>query len=127
MESDSDSGMVSSTKTTFMDLNDDCFADIFKYLSKFDLFVWREMHSRFIAPTERCFKQNFANHEFVIGEWSFLAKYPGFGVKRLIEYFGRFIKNVCLDRKFIEAIKSDLIAAENMPNVKRMWVLRCCQ
>lgn len=109
-----------------MDLNDDCLAEIFSHLSKFDLFLWRELHSRFIVPAELCFKRNFAKNEFVIGEWSSLWKWRGSGLKRVIDYFGNFINNVCIDRKFLEAIKNESITdsylAENMANVKRVWI-----
>lgn len=108
-----------------MDLNDNCLIEIFSNLSKFELFVLGEMRSRFIVPTEICYHRNFADKQFVTGEWS-LLKHRVSGLKFVIEYFGRSIRNVCLDRKFLQAIESESIAelflVENMPNVKRAWI-----
>lgn len=104
--------------TTILDLNDDCLIEVFQYLNMLELFVWREINSRFIVPTEICFEQNFADEIFDASEWH--------KIKPVIEHFGRFMKNVLVDEQFMDSLKNESITesflSENMANIERITI-----
>lgn len=114
---------------TIMDLDERCLTEIFQYLNKFDLFALRQTNDRFIEPTERCFKNNFADEFFDVSEWHTYtdsdsdseASIPT-RLEEVIEYFGRFIKNVLFDEKFNESVNNKLVSvsflSKNMPHVQ---------
>lgn len=120
---------------TITDLDEKCLTGIFHYLDKFDLFALRRTNSRFIGATEICFKRNFADKEFRASEWkTYVQKSASEAcnhlkptIKEVIQYFGRFVKNVLVDKHFTELMKSESISkaflSECLANVGRIAIL----
>lgn len=121
---------------TIMDLDEKCLADIFQHLSKFDLFALRQTNSRFIGPTEICYKRNFADDEFNTSEWITFEYYNESAtrackhleptIKEVIQYFGQSMKNVLVDDNFVGLFKNESISEsllpEYMANVERITI-----
>lgn len=92
--------MSNSNQCNILQLNDDCFYHIYKFLPKIDWCSLRETCTRFRTISDYCFKRQSEsfqlNQKNISGAWYGLLSVKD--VKRLIRCFGQFITKFSVNR-----------------------------
>lgn len=119
-------GAVDSTdsKTTIIDLNDDCLISVCLHLDQFDLYALRDAHSRFTHATEHAYKENEIGKSWEFDYEKWLENKRAVELVKILEYFGHCMTRARIDISFTKFVRDECVSqsflSDRLKNVRKL-------